>query len=111
MGSFKDLFMWMYAGFPDRKIDQETIDSVLKNKDDVEMLIKGGYLAIEGNIYEGRKKWKYDLGPNALHLIDAWKTERLIKEIRNLNRKLNLSAIVVFLFGLLFLGLLWTSRL
>jgi len=98
--SFKKLFIWMYTGFPYRKAEQSSIEKIVSS-DDLDMLINRGYLAIKGNIYEGKKKWQYSLGPNALNLIVAWKTDRLIREVRDANRRIKATVTVLLLFGLI----------
>ncbi len=75
--SFKDLFMEMYKNFPNGSLREDVVHKIIVKEIDREFLINHGFLIREKHIENGRDVWWYNLGPNGLLLINAWKMEKL----------------------------------
>ena len=81
---FKKLIKEMYKGFPNfeyRGMVEKiiTTEKVREELEKAKFLIKEEFADREGNLYN-----MYMLGPSALPLISAWKTEDLTKKIKTL---------------------------
>lgn len=79
----KNLFLDMFRGFPNWKY-KGMVEEIIVTEKDRELLMKHGYLDRE----KIDNNWHYFLGPNALPLISAWKTEQVNKEMRKQNKYL-----------------------
>lgn len=81
--NIKKLFLDMFRGFPNWRY-RGMVEKVIVAEKDRELLIKHGYLDKE----KIDDNWHYFLGPNALPLISAWKTEQVNEEMRKQNKYL-----------------------
>jgi len=83
--TFKDLVLRMYRGFPNVRTTEEEVHKIVISDEDRERLEKQGYLYKE-EYSDG--EIMYGLGPNALNLVAAWKTEKLTEGIKRLTNLL-----------------------
>ena len=73
---FRELILDMYRGFPNWRY-LGIVEKVIKTEKDRKQLIKHGFLIKE----KTDKGEQFSLGPNALLLVNSWKTEALTKRI------------------------------
>ncbi len=74
---FKRLILLMYENFPNFRVAEKAVKEIIIMGEDRKFLCKHGFF-IEEKTNEGHN---YGLGPNALSLVSAWKTEELNKRI------------------------------
>jgi len=91
---FKELFLDMFKDFPNCRYSGKRVENVIKTEKDRLTLEKYGYLLIE----KTDNRNYYGLGPNALSLINSWKTEESTKKTEELTKlSLVLTAVIVVL--------------
>ena len=93
---FKELIKDMYKGFPNWRYapklpNGEGVEGIVTIKEVRDKLEKSGILIKSPTVVEG-KEFKWMLGPNALPLVSAWKTEELAEQsLKQSNEILELS--------------------
>lgn len=90
--NFKLLLNAMYDGFPNGF--HGLVDYVIKNKQLIDVLEKNGYL-IKSSLEKSENIPPYILGPNAIALVVAWRTEDLTKRIEFLTGLLSLLTFIL----------------
>ncbi len=84
VNKFKELINEMYKSFPNAIYAEDKINEVVKTDIMREHLVKTGVLLKELYKSGAKTKNQYFLGENALHLISAWRTEKLTENIKYL---------------------------
>ncbi len=79
---FKKLMLSMYRGFPNSRVAEKAVKSIIVTDEDLDLLCEGKFLLRE----PADGGYQYGLGPNALSLISAWKTERLTENLQKLTK-------------------------
>ena len=83
----------MYDRFPNGRLSEVQVHKIIKLENDMKKLIKQGYFTVDK--MEGIHF--YGLGPSALSLVVALKTENLTKESLKLNKEIKLLTFSLFL--------------
>lgn len=95
---FKRLIKAMYKGFPNSRVSEEAIKSIVVTDEDRKFLVEHGFLFREPT----DKGFDYGLGPNALTLLSAWKIEKLTENIKWLTK-------ILLVFGAITIVLMLTQ--
>ena len=74
---FKRLIKAMYKGFPNSRVSEKAVKSIIVTEEDLKSLVKNGFL-LEEKVDGG---YQYNLAPNSLILISSWNVEKLTKII------------------------------
>lgn len=80
---FKTLILEMYDGFPNLIVVGK-VEQVVRSDNIMRKLLDSGYLVRDTTLENGVKSVGYFLGPAALPLVSAWKTEELSRSIKRL---------------------------
>jgi len=82
--TFKELILYLYETFPNGALIEDEVRKIIVAEQVRDSLEESHFLIKELTMNNGKKEYRYSLGPSSLALVSSWKSERLTKKIKEL---------------------------